>query len=153
MIADVWDFVAILLVLMLLVAVIVVPLVSYVLLFAMAIAAVSELATEVVRGYYSLATVVVVSIAVVSVIVALHREWLRARAEAVKAFEKAPVTLDLSVIVQMVLVGSIYVLPLFGLQVPERFASIFSSIFPIWVGINILYIILQIVLLYIFVNK
>jgi len=146
-----WELVDALFALLVLSVITTVVVVYHVLLLAMTLAAVSELASETARGHYTLDAVVVASIMISSVILKFSRDWPKVEIKPAERSGKASV--DISEVMQMLLVGSIFALQFFGLRVPEKFASIFAGVFPAWFGVGVLYIILKIAILHAIANK
>jgi len=115
-----------------------------VLTLAMTLAAVSELVIELRHGEYTLDTLITASL-----LVAATLSSIRAKVETKREPEAAIGASIGLFIITLILFASVYALPLFDIHPPERFMAIYGTIFPIWIALNVVTIVLALITLYI----
>jgi len=119
-----------------------------VLALAMALSAVGEYVIELIRGSYTLDTIIVTALLTVGVL-----SHLRVKVEVKESVAEAVGAAIGYLLASLLFFASVYALPLFGIHPPQHFMTIYSTLFPIWLCLNIATIILVVILTYIISSK
>jgi len=115
-----------------------------VLALAMTLSAVGEYVVELIRGSYTLDTIIVAALLTVGVL-----SHFRVKVEVKKSLAEAVGAAIGYLLASLLFFASVYALPLFGIHPPQHFMTIYSVLFPVWLFLNIVTIILVVVLAYI----
>jgi len=115
-----------------------------VLALAMALSAVGEYVIELIHGSYSLDTVVLTALLTIGAL-----SHFRVKVEVKESVAEAVGAAIGYLLASLLFFASVYALPLFGIYPPQHFMAIYSTLFPIWLLLNIVTIILVVILAYI----